>query len=83
MCRSQVPEILHGNWDTEETPSSDDKHLIPNSPQNFSLPDAASGWSQQTLVEKISGPCVCWPKNWTMTQIAKQEQSFIEREREV
>jgi hypothetical protein len=38
-------------------------------------------WSQKTLVEKISGPCAS--KNWTKTQIAKQQQSFIENERKI
>jgi hypothetical protein len=34
----------------------------------------------EDLVEQISGSLVPWAKNWMETQIAKQQQSFIESE---
>jgi hypothetical protein len=35
------------------------------------------------MVEKISGAYISQTKNWTVTQIAKLEQSFIERKKSI
>jgi hypothetical protein len=45
--------------------------------------DITGGWSQKILFKKISGPCIPNIKLNRNTQIAKQQQSFIERKESV